>query len=746
MATQHNIEHIVLLMLENRSLDNLLGWLYEHDVPNVNIPPLKSGERAYEGLQDIDLRQLTNYAGKLSQAPIHGASGLTVPSNSPGEDYDNVQKQLFYINKPETEDSETDKDGDLANYVTMGGYFAAYIKKLSGDEEHPSPLTEQDITFFAPHIMQTYSAHQLPVLNGLARHYAVCDHWFSSVPSQTNPNRAFSLTGTSQGLVDNGYLETNPNAEAIENHLGMGVGDDRFLHKTIFNALEESNESWMVFWETSMLPEKISTILNVLSSNTVDWIQQEIDSIIKGVEFISTNFDLTFDSETTKRLEEIKELLPKIVPTKDYLGELCSGELDSCYTYRLFPALHEGIDNLDSHFDKIEKFHSMARDGSLPKFSYLEPYWTISTSAVNRGMEALFTEMGNDYHPPGNVNVGENYVQSVYESLISNQQAWQKTLLIVTFDEPVGAYDHVPPGPATPPWGDGQPDFEPTKGFDGKPKALLQHGFEFNRFGGRVPTLLISPQIAPGTVFRSKTNTPFDHTSVIKTVLTMLGQEDKISEFGERVKNAPTFEHLLDSTNLRTDAHAVSFLNHTNSVGQPLKYYDRFYLKNQNGDYICQSSEALKHSALTLPGWLKHIGADLGLTAYFPTVNRQDKRVVFYAQKSDDRPCQGSIKQGDVIKIISTETQQSTHVVLGAWSDSFDCYYFNDYLHGDNNTRQEWRVESTNENESIKFGGQIKLENKWFSGKFLAHDDRLLQGKWLSTAHNGDTWTVEQLG
>jgi hypothetical protein len=54
------IEHVVVLMLENRSLDSLLGWLYEKDRPVHNIPALKPGERAYEGLQDLDLDKYTN--------------------------------------------------------------------------------------------------------------------------------------------------------------------------------------------------------------------------------------------------------------------------------------------------------------------------------------------------------------------------------------------------------------------------------------------------------------------------------------------------------------------------------------------------------------------------------------------------------------------------------------------------------------------------------------------------------------
>ena len=49
-----NIEHVVVLMLENRSFDSMLGWLYEHDTPALNIPAAKPGDE-YRGLQSVDL-------------------------------------------------------------------------------------------------------------------------------------------------------------------------------------------------------------------------------------------------------------------------------------------------------------------------------------------------------------------------------------------------------------------------------------------------------------------------------------------------------------------------------------------------------------------------------------------------------------------------------------------------------------------------------------------------------------------
>src|SRR3954466_1691225 len=102
---------------------------------------------------------------------------------------------------------------------------------------------------------------------------------------------------------------------------------------------------------------------------------------------------------------------------------------------------------------------------------------------------------------------GEAFVNQVYEALVAND-AWQRTLLVITFDEHGGTYDHVDPG-----WGAIQPDH-----------YLGPDGFAFNRYGVRVPTLLISPWIPKNTVFRSSNpGLKYDHTSLIATLLRWRG-------------------------------------------------------------------------------------------------------------------------------------------------------------------------------------------------------------------------------
>jgi phospholipase C len=90
-------------------------------------------------------------------------------------------------------------------------------------------------------------------------------------------------------------------------------------------------------------------------------------------------------------------------------------------------------------------------------------------------------------------------IASVYNA-VRGGPGWKKTLLIITYDEHGGCYDHVAPPPATPPGGQ------------------TSDGFRFNSFGVRVPAVIVSPWVLKGSVIRPPGPTPFDHTSIIATL------------------------------------------------------------------------------------------------------------------------------------------------------------------------------------------------------------------------------------
>jgi phospholipase C len=143
----------------------------------------------------------------------------------------------------------------------------------------------------------------------------------------------------------------------------------------------------------------------------------------------------------------------------------------------------------DSHFGEFTDFQKAAASGTLPAYTFLEPSWDAS---------------GNSQHPNYNVALGEQLIYDVYYAL-RNGPNWNQTMLIVTYDEHGGCYDHVPP-----PSGAVAPD-----------NSAGEYGFDFTRFGPRVPTVLISPLISAGTVFRVPEGAmPLDHTSILKTIET----------------------------------------------------------------------------------------------------------------------------------------------------------------------------------------------------------------------------------
>ena len=101
------------------------------------------------------------------------------------------------------------------------------------------------------------------------------------------------------------------------------------------------------------------------------------------------------------------------------------------------------------------------------------------------------------------VTLGEALIWEIYEAIRTSASATgsnaMNTLLIITFDEHGGTYDHVPPPPAVAPDLNGNPP---------------EDGFDFKRLGVRVPTIMVSAQIAANTVV----NTPMDHCSFMATM------------------------------------------------------------------------------------------------------------------------------------------------------------------------------------------------------------------------------------
>jgi phospholipase C len=144
----------------------------------------------------------------------------------------------------------------------------------------------------------------------------------------------------------------------------------------------------------------------------------------------------------------------------------------------------------------IGQFFDAAKTGNLPSFSMIDPDYTAS-----------------DDHPSRNILRGQAFVASVYKAL-AESPAWAKTLLIVTYDEHGGFYDHVPP-----------------------PKTVDDHP-EFQQLGFRVPAFVIGPTVKKGYVCKKT----LEHVSVASTLATRFG----IASLGKRMDVTADVSDCID--------------------------------------------------------------------------------------------------------------------------------------------------------------------------------------------------------
>lgn len=412
-------DHVVVLMGENRSFDNLLGWLYTP----ANLP---SGQ-TFDGLAFGDYSNVAPSGERVAAHTYEGATDVVMglPNPDPGEEYPHVNTQLFGTVLPAT--NATRQTGTMeapfnappaGTSPTMDGFIQDYVNNIERGGGKPPKI---DV---AGQIMGGFSPEQLPVLSTLAREFAVYDAWFAAVPSQTYCNRSFFHASTSHGFVTNKH----------------GAGYDKWLDAdavpTIFNRLEEAGISWKIYFDELQLVS------------------------LTGVQHAPS-------LEQYWRTE---------------------------------------------HFGHMSEFYEDAAAGKLPAYSFIEPRMVYNH---------------NDFHPPfgvfrstefdgelivdsavSDVRAGEKLVASVYEAIKHSETAGgsnaMNTLLLITFDEHGGTYDHVAPPSATPPTVDAAPG---------------EMGFTFDRLGCRVPAIAVSAYTRGGTIIHDEMH----HGAVIATLSRLHG-------------------------------------------------------------------------------------------------------------------------------------------------------------------------------------------------------------------------------
>ena len=389
------IEHIVVLMMENRSFDHMLGYLkIDGVVPEVEGLTDEMGNSDPDGVfhpvQPLGYRLIHD---KVLD-PGHGAA--------------DVKEQL--------------EDGN-------GGFVRNFIRSFERNQRrhHLPPGLQFDPTL----VLGYQAAEDVPVYDYLARNYTVCDHWFSSVPGPTWPNRLFAVTGASGP-------PTRPK---------------------LFGQVPKELRGAPMYDRPAF----------------VRWLEPE-------------QWRWYSHDPATLRL----------IDSRYRPGGERGDAADDNFAYFNRTSLFERRTFLDD-----------AESGRLPAVSWIDPNFVDFR---------LYGPPGsNDDHPPSRVMLGQELVLTVLIAL-SRSPLWSKCLLLVTYDEHGGFYDHVPPGDFSAP-GEGQ-----------------------GPFGLRVPALVVSPYAEAAV-----SHAVFEHTTIPKTILRRFAADpdEAVGALGERTVNATDLGELL---------------------------------------------------------------------------------------------------------------------------------------------------------------------------------------------------------
>lgn len=185
---------------------------------------------------------------------------------------------------------------------------------------------------------------------------------------------------------------------------------------------------------------------------------------------------------------------------------------------------------------RIDRLAQDIQSGNLPAVTVIDP--------------AMHTDPQNDDHPVADMHRGQQFLQDIYTKLRSNEDLWRKTLLLITYDEHGGFYDHVVPPTA-------EIRMRPMVFSDGGPSGPgpMVPGPQSIPYGIRVPTFVVSPLVPAG----KGPDTVLDHCSILKTVLARFCGASK-PFLSDRVSLSHTFDGFLTEQAPRQDIPLPSAL------------------------------------------------------------------------------------------------------------------------------------------------------------------------------------------
>jgi len=455
-GTIKDVEHIVILMQENRPFDHHFGTLRgvrgfaDPRAVQINLP-LQSGGA-------VKASVFLQPAG-----PANVSAGFSVPAN-----YGNL--------------------GGPANGVPVIPPFRVDPSKISpgltnlglswiGGTGHGWENTHYAWNFgqydgwannSGPMAMSYFTRADIPYHYALADAFTVLDNYYCSIMGPTNPNRCYLWTGC-VGNVD---------------YLGAGGTDGHGSGPITSNGL--SPKGHYLAWET--LPE-------VLNKAGVTWrIYQDLAGATFAPDFGDGDPANSFEGNFTDNALLYFAQYAASSPGTSLFDNACTGTR-LAYTQ---PSASDTAATFENWaLGLFQHFKDDVKNGTLPQVSW------------------LLTPFAYSEHADAPVNYGAWFISQVLEILVSNPEVFSKTVFIVNYDEADGSFDHVvPPSPpptpsfpAAPDLGGSTVDHRLEIVTTSTPNAPIG-------LGTRVPCLAISPWSKGGYV----NSQVFDHTSVIQFI------------------------------------------------------------------------------------------------------------------------------------------------------------------------------------------------------------------------------------
>src|SRR4051812_15987907 len=396
------INHIVVLMMENRSFDQMLGYLA---LDGLDVEGLNKAEPN----EDVEGNSYPVHEYGPDETVFHPAQDPTGKVLDPCHSPDCVKAQLADGNK---------------------GFVKSFLATRKDKQGNAVEIPDE----YRNLVMGYYTDRHLPVYDHLARNYCVCDHWHASIPGDTWPNRLYSLAATT--------------SESVGHKLGVF---ERFKELSIAKLLRNIP----VF--------EVEAFTRHLDDAQWRWYSHD---------------------PATLRAADAR------------YRDLLHLHRDN-FTYFNRRRVSFATEAAESLIDARDSFLDDAAKNELRDVSWIDPNF-IDLSVLDPN--------SNDDHPPSDVLAGQAFVLELYEAL-ANSPAWEDTVLVITYDEHGGFYDHVPP-----------------------PK--VDDGSEYETYGVRVPALIVGPRVKQHVCHEL-----FDHTSLIKTILLRFASdgEKAIDEMSARV-------------------------------------------------------------------------------------------------------------------------------------------------------------------------------------------------------------------